>query len=226
MAQTRISHFKTPKLDQVKPLPGGACPELWALLYFMVATSKPLDWSRHVGSWWGKELWHWSRCKKVWGGNPSREPPPECVHLSKAQRFSSQEAGLKKTNRLNPPCIWPLRFLWLQRNFRKQEKRKKKERGREGFEKSGCLFLLLLNYSSFPLKFCWLCTAVCYSEFIHLPLACYGGALHSSLLPSQPHPTLTHHLPSDSPRFMWEFQPLAKKWLRTWQDGWTGLHKK
>lgn len=140
MAQTRISHFKTPKLDQVKPLPGGACPELWALLYFMVATSKPLDWSRHVGSWWGKELWHWSRCKRVWGGNPSREPPPECVHLSKAQRFSSQEAGLKKTNRLNPPCIWPLRFLWLQRNFRKQEKRKKKKEGERDLRRAAACF--------------------------------------------------------------------------------------
>lgn len=130
MAQTRISHFKTPKLDQVKPLPGGACPELWALLYFMVAASKPLDWSRHVGSWWGKELWHWSRCKRVWGGNPSREPPPESVHLSKAQRFSSQEAGLKKTNRLNPPVFGRCDFSDYNGILEsKRKKKKKRERG-------------------------------------------------------------------------------------------------
>lgn len=159
----------------------------------------------HLGSQRGKGLWHPSHCEKVWGGIPSFEPPAECVHhLSKAQHFSSQKSWLNETNRLTPPRIWPLRFLWLQRNFRKQERKKKKKRMRKGFEKSGCLFLFLLNYSSFPLKFCWLCTTMRYRELIHLLLACYGGALHSSFLSPQPHPKLTHHLLYDLSCSMWE----------------------
>lgn len=83
-----------------------------------------------------------------------REPPAECVHLSKAQRFSSQKTRLNKTNRLKALVFGYCDFSDYNGILESRRKREEKKKEREGFEKSGCLFLLLLNYGSFPLKFC------------------------------------------------------------------------
>lgn len=106
--------------------------------------------------------------------------------------FSSQKAWLNKANRLKAPVFDHCDFSDYNGIL---ESRRKKKNEWEGFEKSGCLFLLLLNYGSFPLKFCWLCTMACYWELIYLPLACYGGTLHSSFLFLLTTPPQTHPLP-------------------------------
>lgn len=60
-----------------------------------------------------------------------REPPAECVHLSKAQRFSSQKTRLNKTNRLKALVFGYCDFSdynGILESRRKREEKKKRER--------------------------------------------------------------------------------------------------